>query len=165
MDEYVERSDLENPHLGPDAEELDAITAAQFVKQKFGTELAQLLVTSAIRTVIGVEPDELSELFFVDYLKSPTGLRNIISDTTGGGQYLTNRQEVRGVNRAGLLVEDHPCVQEPWSRAANLSGGSLSENGPIVLTRDMSVIEDNQYSIATFQVGQPPHLAGAGYRG
>lgn len=45
--------------------------------------------------------------------------------------------------------------QEPWWRVANLSGGSLSENGPIVLTRDMSVIEDNQYSIATFQVGQP----------
>lgn len=92
MDEYVERSDLENPHLGSDAEELDAKTAAQFVKQKFGTELAQLLVTSAIRSVIGVEPDELSALFFVDYLKSATGLRNIISDTAGGGQYLTNRQ-------------------------------------------------------------------------
>lgn len=92
MDEYVERSDLENPHLGPDADGLDGLTAAQFVKQKFGTELAQLLVTSAIRSVIRVEPDKPSALFFVDYLKSATDPRNIIYDTAGGGQYLTNRQ-------------------------------------------------------------------------
>ncbi|KAH8687025.1 hypothetical protein BGZ61DRAFT_518901 [Ilyonectria robusta] len=88
----VERSDFENPYLRPDAEELDAITAAQFVKQKFGTELAQLLVTSAIRSVIGVEPDKLRALFFVDDLSSATGSMNIISDTAGGGQYLTNRR-------------------------------------------------------------------------
>lgn len=48
MDEYVERSDLENPDLGFDAEGLDAIVTAQFAKPMFGTELAQLLVTSEV---------------------------------------------------------------------------------------------------------------------
>lgn len=92
LTEYIDRSDLENPHLGPDANELDSVTALEFVEKRFGSELSKALVTTLTRSLLGVEADELSALFLIDYIKSGSGIANISSDLKNGGQYLRNRQ-------------------------------------------------------------------------
>ena len=38
LTEYIDRSDLENPHLGPDANELDSVTALEFVEKRLAYE-------------------------------------------------------------------------------------------------------------------------------
>ncbi|PNP79489.1 hypothetical protein FNYG_07105 [Fusarium nygamai] len=91
LQEYVERSNLEHPHLGPDAEELDSMTALDFARNEFGAGISEVLVAMLARD-LGVEADELSALFLINYVKSGTGLANISSDTKDGGQYLRNRQ-------------------------------------------------------------------------
>ncbi|KAG5787854.1 hypothetical protein H9Q69_013076 [Fusarium xylarioides] len=92
LEEYVDRSNLEYPHLGPDAEKLDSMTALEFASKEFGEGIAEILVTMLARDLLGVEADELSALFLINYIKSGTGLANISSDTKDGGQYLRNRQ-------------------------------------------------------------------------
>ncbi|KAH7115452.1 hypothetical protein B0J13DRAFT_600026 [Dactylonectria estremocensis] len=92
LSEYVERPDLEHPHGGSDAKKLDSLTALEFVEVEFGSDLAKLLVTTLTRALLGVDANEVSALFLVDYIKSATGLENIMSDVEHGGQYLRNRQ-------------------------------------------------------------------------
>lgn len=92
LSEYVDRSDLQNPHLGPDAKRLDSLTALEFAEEEFGTDLSKMLVTTLTRAILGVDADELSALYLIDYVKSGTGLGNISSDLKDGGQYLRNRQ-------------------------------------------------------------------------
>jgi monoamine oxidase len=92
LQEYVDRSNLEHPHLGPDAAKLDSMTSLEFASKEFGEGIAEVLVTMLARDLLGVEADELSALFLIDYIKSGTGLANISSDRKDGGQYLRNRQ-------------------------------------------------------------------------
>lgn len=90
LSSYVERSDLQRPHLGPDAKELDSMTARDFITTKFGSALADTLLTLVTRALLGVESDELSALCLIDYVKSGMGFENIISDYEHGAQYLRN---------------------------------------------------------------------------
>lgn len=66
------------------------MTLAEFAK-RYSPE-AEALATLLARDLLGVESDEMSMLYFVDYVKSGTGLMNLISDFKDGGQYLRNRQ-------------------------------------------------------------------------
>ncbi|KAM5358100.1 hypothetical protein ACJZ2D_015593 [Fusarium nematophilum] len=70
ISEYVDRSDLQNPHLGPDAKHLDSLTALEFADKEFGSDLSKALVTTLTRALLGVDADELSALFLIDYIKS-----------------------------------------------------------------------------------------------
>ncbi|KAM5341222.1 hypothetical protein ACJ41O_015331 [Fusarium nematophilum] len=92
ISEYVERSNLEHPQDGPDAKKLDSLTALDFVDAEFGSDLAKTLANTLTRALVGVDANELSALFLVDYIKSATGLTNIMSNVEHGGQYLRNRQ-------------------------------------------------------------------------
>lgn len=92
LEELINRSDLEDPSQGPDAKELDALTALEFVDKTFGSEFSKIMTHVLSRALLGVDADEISALYLVDYLKSGTGLANIISDLKDGGQYLRNRQ-------------------------------------------------------------------------
>lgn len=65
------------------------------------------------------------------------------------------KKELSETTKLGYWSKTILVFKEPWWRAANLSGAFLSVNGPIILTRDTSVDEDDQYSIATIQIGQP----------
>lgn len=107
IDEYVDRSDLENPHLGPDAAELDSMTASEFSQKCFDSPLASYLINSLTQGLLGVEAEEVGALYLVDYIKSGTGLENITSDGKDGGQYLRNRQgEPHLPERLGICMLD-----------------------------------------------------------
>lgn len=92
---YVDHSNPEQPHLGPDAEYLDPITALQWVDTEFSSDVSKVVTATLTRALLGVDPSELSALFLVDFIKSGTGLKNIISDVYDGAQYLRNRQGKR----------------------------------------------------------------------
>ncbi|KAJ4213252.1 hypothetical protein NW759_011094 [Fusarium solani] len=106
--EYVGRSNLENPHLGPDAAELDSLTIAQFAEKKFGgTLVARLFFTELAKGLVGTQPEEISALHLIDYIKSSGGLAIMMSDGKHGGQYLRNRQGQQQFAK-NLAAELHP---------------------------------------------------------
>lgn len=88
--EYINRSNLEQPYLGPDAAELDSMNVQDFTEQKFGGGLASTFATSLTRALLGVESHELSTLFLVDLILSGRGLINIMGDLEDSAQYLRN---------------------------------------------------------------------------
>lgn len=56
------------------------------------------------RALLGVEAHEISMLFLTDYIKSATGLANIVSDKKDGGQYMRCKTGACGVLSGGGLV-------------------------------------------------------------
>ncbi|EMT72572.1 Putative flavin-containing monoamine oxidase A [Fusarium odoratissimum] len=91
LSDYAERCDIDDPSNVPDAKYLDSVTVAEFIAG-FKDPSASPLVNSITRSLLGVESDEPSALFFLDILKRGTGLKNVISDFKDGAQYLRNRQ-------------------------------------------------------------------------
>ncbi|KZL85935.1 flavin-containing amine [Colletotrichum incanum] len=88
----IERSNLDEPWSGPDAVRLDSLNCQELVEKEVGGELGGILLNMLSRSLLGVESDEMSALFLIDYIKSGTGLENISSDCKHGAQYLRNRQ-------------------------------------------------------------------------
>ncbi|KAG4281172.1 hypothetical protein FPRO06_10077 [Fusarium proliferatum] len=68
LSEYVEKCDIDNPSDGPDTRPLDSITVAEFIAG-FKDPGASALANSITRSLLGVESDEPSALFFLDILK------------------------------------------------------------------------------------------------
>ncbi|KAK2923695.1 Flavin amine oxidase [Fusarium oxysporum f. sp. vasinfectum] len=91
LSDYAERCDTDDPSNVPDAKYLDSMTVAEFIAG-FKDPSASALVNNITRSLLGVESDEPSALFFLDILKRGTGLKNVISDFKDGAQYLRNRQ-------------------------------------------------------------------------
>ncbi|KAF5967300.1 flavin-containing protein [Fusarium coicis] len=154
--------------LSPDAAKLDSKTALEFASKKFDEGIAEVLVTMLAQDLLGVEADELSALFLINYIKSGTGLANISSDSKDGGQYLRTRQDrlfephlppaKKDLARSaeiGYYSKSILVFDEPWWRNTNLCGVLMSMDDPISFTRDTRVPEDKQYSITCFHVGQP----------
>lgn len=104
--EYVERSDLKNPHLGPDASTLDNLTVAEFIENEFPSPIILGLATTLTRAILGVDAHEVSALYLVDFIKSGDGFVNITSDVKDGAQYLRNQQgkSLEGRSSAMMLT-------------------------------------------------------------
>ena len=88
----INESNLEFPHLGPGAKELDSVTFREWVQANFADEAVLETASSLCAAFLGTEAGELSALFIINYIKSGTGLLNMSSDLKDGGQYLRNRQ-------------------------------------------------------------------------
>jgi monoamine oxidase len=80
--------DLRNPHN----KDWDAVTLEEFIKQNGGGPTALGTAQLWTRGLLGVEPRELSALYFLDYVKSGGGLMLTRSDMKNGGQFLRIRQ-------------------------------------------------------------------------
>ncbi|KAF2098756.1 putative amine oxidase [Rhizodiscina lignyota] len=87
----VAEGHLEKPHLSPNAASLDSVTFSKFAADAGGDVAAQA-ASSLSAALLGVEADEVSVLFMLNYIQSGTGLENMSSDLKHGGQYLRNRQ-------------------------------------------------------------------------
>ena len=89
---YVATAHPEKPHLTPDAKRLDKMTFAKFAQQVTKSEVGVAAANHLTAALLGVEAEETSALFVIDYIQSGTGLDNMGSDLKDGGQYLRNRQ-------------------------------------------------------------------------
>lgn len=67
---------------------LDKMTLEEWCKTKSTSETALATVTLWTRALLGLEPGEVSALFFLDYCKSGGGLMQLRSDFRHGGQHL-----------------------------------------------------------------------------
>ena len=66
----------------------DTMTLEEFVKSEGGGKTALGTASVWTRAMLGLEPSEVSALYFLDYCKSGGGLMQMRSDRKNGGQYL-----------------------------------------------------------------------------
>ncbi|PVH87523.1 FAD/NAD(P)-binding domain-containing protein [Cadophora sp. DSE1049] len=74
------------------AEGLDCVQGSDGSVKTQPYGVASYMAGLATLGLLGVESTEVSALFMVDYIKSGTGVANMISDGKDGGQYLRNRR-------------------------------------------------------------------------
>lgn len=85
LDALARRIIAEAPQDSPKAEHWDRITVAGWMRRHVHSSLTRSLFTAAVHAVFATEPDEISMLQFLFYLKSAGGLMPLIS-AEGGGQ-------------------------------------------------------------------------------
>lgn len=76
----------------PQDKELDSLTFEAYLISRGADQNALATATVWTRAMLGVNPTDLSALFFLNYCKSGGGLLAMRSDRKGGGQHLRIRQ-------------------------------------------------------------------------
>ena len=85
VERLAKRVDRDAPWLTPGATELDSQTFGSWMRRNARTRAARAMMTSAGRTVWGMEPDEMSLLHVLFYVRSAGGLDPLF-DVEGGAQ-------------------------------------------------------------------------------
>ncbi|KAK7936591.1 uncharacterized protein PG986_015029 [Apiospora aurea] len=116
--------------FAPKSTELDALTFEAYLRSRGASETS--LATAAVwtRAMLGVEPSDMSALFFLNYCRSGGGLLQMRSDRKGGGQHLRVRQGTQSFAEA--LARDLPAgtvrLHQPVARVVQ-DGPSYVEIG------------------------------------
>lgn len=74
--------------------DLDKYTLEEWVRQQGAGETALASVRVWTRAMLGLEPSDMSALYFLDYCKSGGGLMQMRSDKKNGGQYFKLTQGI-----------------------------------------------------------------------
>jgi monoamine oxidase len=97
--------DMRDPGSYEKYKDLDSITIAEYCKRNAPGEIPIAVADRCARAWLGVTVDELSALFFIDYVRSGRGFAVLRSDKKDGGQYL--RLRTGKVNQAQTGAADH----------------------------------------------------------
>ncbi|KAF4335218.1 flavin containing protein [Fusarium beomiforme] len=85
---------------------LDALTFEAFLRSRGAGKEALGTATIWTRAMLGLEPSDISALYFLNYCKSGGGLLQMRSDRKDGGQYLRIRQGTQHISLG--LASDLP---------------------------------------------------------
>uniref|UniRef100_A0A8C6UDY9 Amine oxidase n=1 Tax=Neogobius melanostomus TaxID=47308 RepID=A0A8C6UDY9_9GOBI len=79
---------VDDPSLTPDASELDSMTLHSYIEQHAWTRGLKEELGVAVRSVFGVEPAQMSMLFFLMYSAAAGGVLALLESTPGAAQEL-----------------------------------------------------------------------------
>lgn len=104
---------------------LDSATFEQWLRSLGCGQGALNALSVGTRATLGVEPSELSALYFLDYCKSGGGYMQMRSDGKNGGQYLRIAQGTQSFSNglAGELGPDSLVLMSPVRRIEQIAGG------------------------------------------
>ncbi|KAJ5609038.1 hypothetical protein N7528_009605 [Penicillium herquei] len=124
--------------------ELDAMTLEAFLRSRGASKAAMGTATVWTRAMLGVEPCDISALYFLNYCKSGGGLLIMRSDRKDGGQYLRVRGGTQTLSKglasslpAGVLRLETPVqsiVQEQGGSIKVQAGGSVYSATKVITT-------------------------------
>ncbi|RDW57251.1 hypothetical protein BP5796_12701 [Coleophoma crateriformis] len=106
IDGMGDKLDPEDPSTLANAAELDSMTLTQYCNKYMPGKVAPLMANGTARGFLGVEADEISALFYIDYVRSGFRLESLTSDLKGGAQYLRARQGWQTISKR--LAADLP---------------------------------------------------------
>ncbi|KKY18370.1 putative flavin-containing amine [Phaeomoniella chlamydospora] len=129
VEETCQKLDITDPigsakSLGKD---MDAMTLEQWIRSEGGGQYSLDTATVWTRAMLGLEPSEVSALYFLDYCKSGGGLMQMRSDRKDGGQYLRIRQGTQSFSKglAGLLSPDTLMLKSPVRKIRQVDNGAI----------------------------------------
>ncbi|KAJ5786394.1 uncharacterized protein N7503_011606 [Penicillium pulvis] len=125
--------------LNPKDTRLDSMTFEAYLRSNNASEKALLTATVWTRAMLGVDPCDLSALFFLNYCKSGGGLLQMRSDRKGGGQHLRIRQGTQTFSKrlAESLVPNtvrlNTAVKQVGQESSSVD--VITENGSVYRAR------------------------------
>ena len=140
--------------------DLDNITFEDWVRSLGCREHALNALKIGTRAMLGVEPAELSALYFLDYCKSGGGYLLMRSDQKNGGQYLRIAQGTQSFSKglANELPPDSVVFMSPV-RHIQQKGGSvriISARGIYEASRVVVSVPTPLYKEISFDPPLPP---------
>ncbi|KAJ5736221.1 uncharacterized protein N7483_001346 [Penicillium malachiteum] len=111
----------------PSNTELDAMTFEAYLLSRGASKAAIGTATVWTRAMLGVEPCDISALYFLNYCKSGGGLLTMRSDRKDGGQYLRVRGGTQTLSKglASSLPEGVLRLEIPVQSIAQEQSGSI----------------------------------------
>lgn len=129
FEETCQTIDIHNPTSSNEI--LDKYTLEEWVKKQGAGETALASVKIWTRAMLGLEPSDMSALFFLDYCKSGGGLMQMRSDKKNGGQYFRLAQGKRNfwtvLKTGAYLKTTRNSSHFAWSRKFIIRRVSHSE--------------------------------------
>ncbi len=149
LDRLAQKIDPEKPWAYPDAERLDAMTFAEWMRQNVAHENARRLVAFEMSSVACASPEELSILHVLFLIKACRNLDALLGDEGGAQQDLliggTQTVARRVADKLGDRIRENAAVRKiEWD-----------DNGAVVHADQMSIAARHVI------IAVPPHLAGA----
>jgi monoamine oxidase len=101
--------------FAPKSTTLDAMTFEAYLQSQGASETSLATATVWTRAMLGLDPSDMSALYFLNYCKSGGGLLQMRSDRKGGGQHLRIREGTQSISQglsadlpAGILRLNRP---------------------------------------------------------
>nr|OQO13833.1 hypothetical protein B0A51_17530 [Rachicladosporium sp. CCFEE 5018] len=139
---------------------LDDITFEAWIRSHDCCEDAVNALTIGARAMLGVEPRDMSALYFLDYCKSGGGYMQMRSDCKDGGQYLRIAQGTQSFSRglASELAPDSLRLMSPVRRIEDTSSGVLvtTARGTVSAKRVIVSVPTSLYKEIQFSSPLPP---------
>lgn len=119
----------------PKDSHLDSLTFEAYLRSRNAGETALATATVWTRAMLGLEPSDLSALFFLNYCKSGGGLLQMRSDRKGGGQHLRIREGTQSFAKglASTLPEGTVRLSTPVTDVIQQGAGAVN-----IITSDNS---------------------------
>lgn len=162
FEETCQKIDINNPVASGQQlrKDLDNVTFEQWIRS-LGILHEDAINALAIgtRAMLGVEPSELSALYFLDYCKSGGGYMQMRSDSKNGGQYLRIAQGTQSFSKglASELPSDSIVFMSPVRRIEQ-RGGSVrvtSARGVYITSRVIVSVPTPLYKEVQFDPPLP----------
>ncbi|KAK6396542.1 hypothetical protein LTR81_025886 [Elasticomyces elasticus] len=139
--------------------DLDNITFEDWIRSLGCREHAVNALTIGARAMLGVEPRDMSALYFLDYCKAGGGYMLMRSDCKDGGQYLRVTEGTQSFSR-GLAAELAPgalVLQSPVRSIEQRGGGVrvVSARGTFEASRVIVSVPTPLYSEIAFDPPLP----------
>ncbi|KAF5003431.1 hypothetical protein FDECE_10028 [Fusarium decemcellulare] len=106
---------------------IDSLTFEAFLRSKGASDAALATAMVWTRAMLGLDPKDISALYFLNYCKSGGGLLQMRSDRKHGGQYLRIRQgtQIFAKGLASSLPDNIIRLQSPVQTIVQESGRSI----------------------------------------
>ena len=131
---------------------LDSLTFEAYLLSRGANKTAMGTAAVWTRAMLGLEPSEISALFFLNYCKSGGGLLQMRSDRKHGGQYLRIRGGTQTLSRgladslpAGVVRLETPVrsiIQESGRAAKIQTAGAVYSGRKIITTVPSPVLKN-----------------------
>lgn len=140
IDRIAREVGSEAPWASPRADELDAISAAEWCERNVRTRLGRELIGLAARTVWGAEPADVSMLHLAFYVAAAGNFDKLV-DTEGGAQQdLPDGGAQQLPQRLAESLGDRVRVDAPVTRIEQREDGVLVRAGELAVEAERAVV-------------------------
>jgi monoamine oxidase len=158
VDRMAKRVDTDRPWVGEEAERWDSMTFATWINRNVRTPTARDLIRLGIWAVWAVEPEDLSLLHVLFYIRS-AGSFNDLLDTAGGAQdsRLVGGTQLISLRMAEELGDEAIELEAPVRRIdqGGSGGAGAAGTGGVTVVSDRLTVRARRVIVAV-----PPFLAG-----
>ena len=154
VDRITETINLEQPHLTPNAAELDSTTVAEFMRRHCWCEDTVNMMRTCLRALLGKELCEVSMLGFAWYVRSSGGIKRICETKDGaqdskvhGGTGRISIELAKSLPAGWIQLNSPVCfIDYSSDDAVTVVVGSASAGG-----------EEKTFTAKTLILAIPPH--------